>query len=371
MKTHFQWIASCFFLLIACTATSTTSNPNLQLPTLTPTPPPQPTDIWAALQTRDTVAYSTPLPPEEVTPIDGSYALYDAGHPQWWACLRCPDYRPAGGIWKLRFDRGVMRIYYAITGWHSLASYTVEGDHLTLFNDPYCPQEVGEYRWRLEDRWGLAERVLVLELVSDPCSIELRGQNLSRATWFSCAPPNLMTGASDHYHREPGCEDFDARAWLIDAPTPPTNLTVMTYSLNSKHFKLKPDVFVDANPSGELPEGVILSYSDISIPYGLNRVLWGIGDWVELTVEREVSAIGVQIYGKHTMGWARVLFDGVEVWRGDTLALGEEYSYYGGYVEVSGFKPGVHTLRVESIGLDYRPVTIAHFGLSETGTVVP
>ena len=45
--------------------------------------------------------------------------------------------------------------------------------------------------------------------------------------------------------------------------------------------------------------------------------------------------------------------------------------FYGGYIEVSGFGPGPHTLRAESLGIDYRPVTIALFGISTDGQVVP
>jgi hypothetical protein len=124
-------------------------------------------------------------------------------------CRRCADYRPAGGIWKLRFDRGVMRIHYNVTEWVSLASYEVSGDRLYIFNDPYCPEAVGEYRWALEDKWGLPARSLILEVISDPCSFGLRAENLSAQTWGSCLPPNEMTGASDHWHKPPGCEAPD------------------------------------------------------------------------------------------------------------------------------------------------------------------
>ena len=67
-----------------------------------------PTGLWTGLLLDMPVAFSTPLPEENWTPIDGTYAKLDPSNPQWWACRRCADYRPAGGIWKLQFNKGVM-----------------------------------------------------------------------------------------------------------------------------------------------------------------------------------------------------------------------------------------------------------------------
>jgi hypothetical protein len=64
-----------------------------------------------------------------------------------------------------------------------------------------------------------------------------------------------------------------------------------------------------------------------------------------------------------------VLFDGQEIWRGDTSKIWASLGRNGGYIEVSGLAPGVHTLRVESMGFDYHPVTVAFFGFSRNGTV--
>jgi hypothetical protein len=79
--------------------------------------------------------------------------------------------------------------------------------------------------------------------------------------------------------------------------------------------------------------------------------------------------MGVQIYGDHTIGWARVLLDGEEVWRGDTAAIWSHLGRHGGYIEISGYDPGRHTIRVESMGFDYHPVTVAFFGFSEQGGI--
>jgi hypothetical protein len=63
-----------------------------------------------------------------------------------WRIYRCcPDYLPTGGLWKISLYNGVYRICYPLKNWRNLGSYTVEGDHLTLVNDPYCQYNIGVY----------------------------------------------------------------------------------------------------------------------------------------------------------------------------------------------------------------------------------
>lgn len=374
-------MAAIFLLIIVVVFPSnppigeSTSSPELAITTQTSTEHPtilvgnEPTDIWSDLLAQTPIPHTTPLPESEWTPIDGTYAKIDPSQPQWWACRRCADYRPAGGIWKVQFDKGVMRIYYPITGWRSIASYSVAGDRLFIFNDPYCPQEVGEYLWNLEDEWNLPNRRLAIEVASDPCSIQLRGENLSNQPWYSCMPPNEMTGASDHWHKPPGCEEIQI------PPAAPSamelRVTVTVHPGYTRDFARQPDEYVDANSEEKSsPEGISVTNSDESIPYGLNRVLWGEGDWVQASTDLAFESMGVQIYGDHTIGWARVLFDGEEVWWGDTAAIWSHLGRHGGYIEITGFYPGTHTIRVEeSMGFDYHPVTVAYFGFSHQGGV--
>src|SRR5688572_3409630 len=60
------------------------------------------TSIWQAFQEAVPFAYTTPLPAAVHSPVDGLYAMIDQSEPQWWKCIRCADYRPVGGIWKLK-----------------------------------------------------------------------------------------------------------------------------------------------------------------------------------------------------------------------------------------------------------------------------
>lgn len=329
-------------------------------PTATGTPTPAslpeyaPTNVWKALSQVTPVPYGTPLPAPEASPLDGTYAKYDPAPPQWWSCLRCADYRPAGGAWRLQFDRGVMRIYYEVTGWSDLASYTVSGDRLFLFNDPYCSDVTGEYRWRLEGG------DLVLETVQDFCAFQLRERNLSGQAWEACTP-----GAGGEKPR--GCEDPATDASFIAAPSP--NRVVTVHAGDVRKFTVKPEVYVHAGGGQPAMEGISLSYSEESLLYGVGRVLWTDEDWVEVGTQGEFASMGVQFRGDYMIGWARVLFDGEEVWRGDTSRIWSHLRDYGGYIEVTGFGPGEHILRVERLEVDSRPVVVSFFGFNQTGEV--
>ena len=90
---------------------------------------------------------------------------------------------------------------------------------------------------------------------------------------------------------------------------------------------------------------------------------------IEVTTDLSFNAIGVQFFGEAQIGWARVLFDGQEVWRGNMADLYEGLGRHGGYIEITGFEPGHHTIRAESLGFDYRPVTVVSFVFSWNGRV--
>jgi hypothetical protein len=168
-----------------------------------PTPPAAtatPSDKWAELLLRVAYPYSTPLPPPMPTALDGTYTKFELKEEPPVHCLRCPDYAPEGGLWKLNLDRGIFRIYHAVTGWRSIGSYTVAGDQVTLANDPVCPTVTGRYTW------GLAEGQLIIREIEDECAIRLRAMNLTNLPWLSCRPPNREAAVTDHWPKPPGCE---------------------------------------------------------------------------------------------------------------------------------------------------------------------
>lgn len=313
-----------------------------------------PTTVWDALLQATPFAYYTPLPEPVQSKLDGLYSKIDSSPPQWWRCYRCADYRPAGGIWRLQLKENVMRIYYEVTGWRTLASFTTSNDRLHIFNDPYCPEEVGEYKWQI------VGGQLILETVNDHCAFDLRAKNISFQPWVACT--------TSVEKKTPGCEDS------IPVPAPvaqsETSVDVHVYGGDNRFFAKPPELMAIANTADrEAPEGISIRYDSNTIPYGIHRVLWWNGNWIEATTDLPFNAIGVQFFGEAQIGWARVLFDGQEVWRGNTADLYVKDGRHGGYIEITGFEPGHHTIRAESLGFDYRPVTVVSFGFSEDGGV--
>jgi hypothetical protein len=204
----FLVLAATASLLAACTAPPTgegelesATPPATLTVTQTQIIPTQTIDRWMELFERDPYPWTTPLPPSEATILDGTYTKVDPIEATPFPCVRCPDYQREGGIWKLNLDKGVYRIYHPITSWRSIASYTVSGDRLFIFNDPYCPKEVGVYRWTLD------AGMLTLETIQDTCAIDLRPKNLSYQPWLSCHPPNVEAAITDHWQKPPGCEN--------------------------------------------------------------------------------------------------------------------------------------------------------------------
>jgi len=147
-------------------------------------------DSWSGLFQRQPYPYLVPLPEPTPSPLDGTYAKVVAAAAERVHCLRCPDYAPEGGVWKLNLEKGVFRILHEETRWKSIGTGIVAGDRILLANDPVCIDALGLYRWRL------AEGQLVLEVIDDPCAIRLRAMNLTGQPWRSCRPPNIEAAAA-------------------------------------------------------------------------------------------------------------------------------------------------------------------------------
>ncbi|HNB55125.1 MAG TPA: hypothetical protein PK530_24455, partial [Anaerolineales bacterium] len=229
---------------------------------------------WETLLQTTPQPFLHPLPAPASGPFDGTYTKLVSAPPMWWKCFRCADYRVSGGIWKLQFDQGVMRLYYDATGWHSLASYTVSGDQVTLFNDPWCPDLEGHYTWQLTGD-GLA-----LTPVEDGCSFELRAANLSAQPWQACTADASI----------PGCAENPAPPAPVSASERAVDAS--TYSGDSRFYETPPDVTALANlPPAQTPEGVTITFHPASVSFGVSRVLWWEGNWIEVTTDRPFNAM--------------------------------------------------------------------------------
>jgi hypothetical protein len=175
--------------------------------------PATPADTWSVLLQKTPYPYLLPLPAPTRTILDGTYTKFEQKEAPAVHCLRCPDYAPEGGLWKLNLDKGIFRIVHEVTGWQSIGSFVLAkdtltsgaSDHLVLFNDPTCPGAFGLYAWELEDGR------LILKEIEDECSIHLRAMNLTNLPWRSCRPPPevfqaIEAGITDHWPKPPGCD---------------------------------------------------------------------------------------------------------------------------------------------------------------------
>jgi hypothetical protein len=200
-KHGLKFIIMAALISLATVACSPSTRPNsLSETQIRQQETPTPTDVWLALLKKGPHPYTTPLPPETPTVLDGLYAKVEPKEGTPVPCRRCPDYLPEGGLWKLNLDKGVFRILHEPTDWRSLGSFTVLEDRLVLFNDPTCFNIVGVYKWKLE------AGELNLEVVEDTCHVDRRARSFTNYTWTSCQPPNIEAGVTNHWSKPPGCE---------------------------------------------------------------------------------------------------------------------------------------------------------------------
>ncbi len=171
------------FLLTTLVAIGGCDAPATAPPTGTPEPSPRSSGL------HEPYPYTTPTPPPDPTPVDGVYERHvgpdEAGGRG--PCRRCPPYRLEEGDARLTLRGGVYLIenHVAEEGaidWRSIGHFEVDGDTLTLFNDPNCPTTRGAYRWRLD------AAALTLEAIDDDCAFGgLRVRYLTAIPWSVAA----------------------------------------------------------------------------------------------------------------------------------------------------------------------------------------
>ncbi len=161
------------------------------------------TEPWKELLEGTPYPYTTALPAEADTALDGFYAKFEPKEGTPVPCKRCPDYLPEGGIWRLSFNKGAFKIRHDVTGWRSLGSFMVDGNRLYLFNDPTCPYTTGAYEWERE-----AGR-LSLDLVEDNCAVDRRARSFANLDWALCSPSFKEGGTGEGGGQAPVCEGVD------------------------------------------------------------------------------------------------------------------------------------------------------------------
>jgi hypothetical protein len=130
--------------------------------------------------------YLSPTPPPSTrTVLDGTYlrtlTLRDVGGARIglpFRCLRCPPYRVDAGVSTIMFWHGAWFLHHQMSDFKTQGNFVVDGDRVTLFNDPNCPQGEGVYRFE-KTAHGLA-----FETIRDECPWSgERAIDLTRVRW--------------------------------------------------------------------------------------------------------------------------------------------------------------------------------------------
>jgi hypothetical protein len=194
------WVGAVLVLLAACTG----SSPDTDRSTPTSMSPTPSSEIQAPrdLGTSPIVfgsekfrvppeampyPYTTPTPPPGPTPVDGTYlrilTLEDVDGLLPFRCLRCPPYFPNAGVSTLILHHGNYWLNHQLSGFRALGMFTIDGRRIRFFNDPWCPQDHGVYRWN--DAGG----ILTFEAISGTCAYEkARAKDLSMVPWTRIKP---------------------------------------------------------------------------------------------------------------------------------------------------------------------------------------
>lgn len=154
--------------------------------------------------------FSDPVPPFERTAVDGIFRrrqptdTYAGERPR---CRRCPEYPRDAGLSWLTLANGRFTVLHERPAFIAIGHYLVDGDRITLFNDPSCSDAHGVYRWRLGDAGEL-----ILEVDADDCAAGQRHRDLTAVPWHpvdpasaGCKPPNVEAMVSGHWLPGPAC----------------------------------------------------------------------------------------------------------------------------------------------------------------------
>jgi hypothetical protein len=179
-------------LLLAAIALSPDAGPVPAPTAASPTPSPRPAnEVLKADSLEDLPAtvlpypYVKPTPAPVATEIDGTYMLIltledlgGASNALPFPCRRCLPYARDPGVMTLIFFHGAYFLDHQMAAFHATGHYTVDGDRLTLFNDPNCSRERGTYTWTLQGG------SLHLEVIDDTCAYHgERAKDLATEEW--------------------------------------------------------------------------------------------------------------------------------------------------------------------------------------------
>lgn len=179
-------------VLVAAIVLLTDVSPPPTSPEVSPSSEPRAGDTTLVAETLDDLPatlrpypYTSPAPAPVPTEIDGTYMLIltledlgGANNALPFPCRRCLPYARDPGVLTLIFFDGAYFVDHQMSGFHATGHYAVEGNRLTLFNDPNCSRVAGTYTWQLD---GASLR---LRTVDDTCAFQgERATDLASDAW--------------------------------------------------------------------------------------------------------------------------------------------------------------------------------------------
>ena len=179
-------------LLVAAIVLLTDVGPPPAPPDVSPSSEPRAGETTLVAETLDDLPatlrpypYSSPAPTPVPTEIDGTYMLIltledlgGANNSLPFPCRRCLPYARDPGVLTLIFFDGAYFVDHQMSGFQATGHYSVEGNRLTLFNDPNCSRVRGTYSWQLD---GASLR---LKTVDDTCAFQgERATDLASDVW--------------------------------------------------------------------------------------------------------------------------------------------------------------------------------------------
>jgi parallel beta-helix repeat protein len=154
-----------------------------------------------------------------------------------------------------------------------------------------------------------------------------------------------------------GINDMRLREIAVATATspPPTALPVSFRQGDARYFDDPPFMIAYANTDHASPPTAVTIADS-------GGMFWRYYEWVALTQEGDwiqathsgtaIDSVGVQFWGDASDGWARVVVDGEERWRGSVYGTDGEWP--GGafvkYLQITELGAGPHTIRVEALG---------------------
>ncbi len=145
----------------------------------------------------------------------------------------------------------------------------------------------------------------------------------------------------------PSVTPVDSVVLLARDPTRDSNyVMVVAYAVPDSQLDRTWSLFYDLHPGNSDYARIYLSEGVRA--YDPTVALTATDQWVEGVCTAPASMVGVQFWGDENDGWARVLVDGVERWRGNTY--GQSPDLFVRFLSIRNLAPAPHVIRIEPLG---------------------